>query len=588
MHATFLLHADEIRVATMKRVSISYLVRVALLLICNESLAFQHDANLITPSSGVMSLRHWRIAEDPSPGSVFHFPADSLWQPLHPNVGNKGSDQGNWLIGTDILITDSLNMQTPWGLFLSSLSTAYDVYWDGSRIAQNGIVGITDASEIPGSFNVNLVIPSHLMTVGKHTIVLRLSHHHAYSSWKWLYGDCAIGPYDAGLKNAFQSRYKTFFIIGILAIPFVINLFLYGARQRRTEHLLFALICLVVILDSVTSLVPAFADVSTTYIHWEVYAYQTFTLLFATLFPAFFVRVFSFPGKIMGGVLAVNVIIYLFFTNLASVFDILSLTVLVISSLIAAVAVQKRREGSIIIAIGLVAAWAAYYFGLAFDGMATVMVLCTSISIARQFVRKERAEKEAQLRSAQLETELLRKHINPHFLLNTLTSVIVYLRKDAASAIGLVEALADEFRMIMKISSLRQIPMKQEIELCRAHLTIMSYRKGGEYTLETVDCVEEENVPPMVFHTLIENGLTHGFETRMKGTFVLLRRSTPGSIQYVLTNNGEVGSDESRESTGVGLRYVKSRLEESYPNRWSIRSQQQAQGWETIIEIRNR
>jgi LytS/YehU family sensor histidine kinase len=278
----------------------------------------------------------------------------------------------------------------------------------------------------------------------------------------------------------------------------------------------------------------------------------------------------------------------LFFTNLGNVFNILSITVLITSSIITIWAIYKRREGSIIIFIGLAAAWAAYFFNFAFEGLAATMVICTSFSIARQFARKEKAEREAQLRSAHLENELLKKNINPHFILNTLTSIIVWLRKDPASAIKLIEALAEEFRIITQISALTKIPIRQEIELCNAHLKIMSYRKGADYRLETEGIEEEENVPPMIFHTLIENGLTHGYENKMCGVFTLQRKNDSNCIQYVLSNDGDFNSDEQKDSSGFGLRYIGSRLEESYPDRWKIISHRQLQGWETIIEIKDR
>jgi LytS/YehU family sensor histidine kinase len=145
------------------------------------------------------------------------------------------------------------------------------------------------------------------------------------------------------------------------------------------------------------------------------------------------------------------------------------------------------------------------------------MAISTSLTTARHLAGKERAEREAQLKAARLENELLRKNINPHFLLNTLTSIIVWLRKDSKSAIKLIEALAEEFRTILQVSALRRIPMKQEIDLCKAHLRIMSYRRGADYRLETSGLVEEEEIPPMIFHTLIENGLSHGYETKMQG-----------------------------------------------------------------------
>lgn len=213
--------------------------------------------------------------------------------------------------------------------------------------------------------------------------------------------------------------------------------------------------------------------------------------------------------------------------------------------------------------------------------------LFTTFSIARQFARKEKTEKEAQLKSARLENELLKKNINPHFVLNTLTSIIAWLRKDSASAIKLIEALAEEFRMINQVSALKLIPITQEIDLCNAHLKIMSYRKGADYKLETIDVDEKDIIPPMVFHTLVENGLTHGYDNKTAGTFKLQTIKNSESIKYILSNDGSFNLEDIKGSTGFGVKYIKSRLEESYPGKWNFYSNKSDEGWESIIEIRN-
>ena len=417
--------------------------------------------------------------------------------------------------------------------------------------------------------------------------MFRISNHNNYSSWKWFYGYIVIGKYDSLLQRIAQLYYQAFFITGILFIPFLFNLFLYVARKRKIEHLLFSIICLIVIMDSLTMMVPILLDTQTTFVYWQYYVYQLITLLFTVLLPTFFICLFSFPKKNIGVIIVTTLFIFLFFTNIENRINIMTLTVLIISSIITMWALYKRREESAIIFIGIIAAWAAYYFNFAFAGLATTMVICTSFSIARQFARKENAEREAQLKSARLENELLKKNINPHFVLNTLTSVIVWLRKDPSSAIKLIEALADEFRMINQISTLKLIPIGQEIDLCRAHLKIMSYRKGADYKLETIDIDEKDTVPPMIFHTLVENGITHGYEKKIAGTFKLQMIKNSNGIKYILTNDGDFNLEESKGSTGFGAKYIKARLEENYPNRWNFTSNKFDEGWESIIEIRN-
>lgn len=559
---------------------------VVLTLVGIDSFAAEVPYNSISTSIKSLQLKHWQIAKDPAPKEILKYPDPASWKPLVPSTENEKYSNSNWLIRTEINIRDTINKKTVLGLFPINFFTAYEIYWDGIKIAKNGIIGISKADEKAGKFNFNRPLPQHLVTVGKHTLIIRISNYHNYSSWKWFYGGVLIGRYDTVLEKIYRSNYQAFFVIGILFIPFLFNLFLYFARKSRPEHLLFSLICLLVIVDSGTILFPNFIETPTTFVHWEIITWQIITLLFTALFPAFFIYLFSLAKKIIWVIIATDLIIYFFFTNIVNVFAVMSPTVLIMSSMITLWALYKRREESIIIFIGLLVAWTAYYFDFAFAGLATTMVICTSISIARQFARKESAEREALLRSAHLENELLKKNINPHFILNTLTSIIVWLRKDPNSAIKLIEALAEEFRMINQISALKQIPISREIDLCKAHLKIMSYRKGADYKMEILDIDEEDTIPPMIIHTLVENGLTHGFENKIAGAFKLQMIKNSECIKYILTNDGEFNSEEAKGSTGFGAKYIKGRLEESYPKRWKFISNRLTDGWETIIEIR--
>jgi sensor histidine kinase YesM len=566
---------------------VSIFIIIILSVVSLESAATETQSNIISSLSESIQLKHWQIAIDAEPQNTPQFPADSLWQLVGPSLDIDEYNEGNWILRTNIVISDSLNSNFILGIFPINFVTAYEIYWDGVKIAQNGELGINKTDEKAGRYDFNIALPPDLETRGEHTLILRISNHNNYSSWKWLYGDIIIGNYNFLLKKIFRFYYQAFFVIGILFIPFLFNLFLYIGRKRKTEHLLFSLICFIVILDSATFLVPTLIDTGTTFVYWEYFTYRLITILFTILFPAFFIYLFSFPKIIIGLILAINLIIYIFFANPGNVFNLMTVTVLIISTMITIWALYKRQEESIIIFIGLIAAWAAYFFSIAFAGLATTMVICTSFSIARQFAKKEQTEKDAQLKSANLENDLLRKNINPHFILNTLTSVIVWLRKDPNSAIKLIEALAEEFRMINQISALKQISIQQEIDLCKTHLKIMSYRKGADYKMETLDVDVQDTIPPMIFHTLVENGLTHGYENKTSGTFKLRRIKNSDYIQYILSNDGDFNSDESKGSTGFGAKYIKGRLEESYPNRWKFISNKLPQGWESFIEIRN-
>lgn len=385
-----------------------------------------------------------------------------------------------------------------------------------------------------------------------------------------------------------RVSYLAIFLAGILFVPFLFNLFLYFARKRKTEHLLFSLICLLVIVETAVTQLIILSNRISTYSNFKYFISQVIALLFSILLPMFFLYVFSLSKKIIIAIIGLNLFVFLVFTDMVNILKTMSATMLVLSSIITVWALILKRDESIVILFGLIISWIAYILDFEFASLAAIMVVCTSFSTARQFARKEKEEKEAQFRAIQLENQLLKKNINPHFLLNTLQSIMVWMKKDPKTAIRLVEAFAEEFRTIMQASPLQKITVKEEVDLCHTHLEIMNCCKGADFKLVTIGLIADENIPPMVFHTLLENGLTHGYEDNLNGTFTLVRENLPDSIRYIFSNDGDYEGDEPKGKVGFGTHYIKSRLEESYPGRWNFVSNKTEEGWETVITIKDK
>jgi LytS/YehU family sensor histidine kinase len=201
--------------------------------------------------------------------------------------------------------------------------------------------------------------------------------------------------------------------------------------------------------------------------------------------------------------------------------------------------------------------------------------------------QRDRDYHQAQLHAARLELDLLKKHIQPHFLLNSLNSIIAWLEEDPSTAATLVQALAEELRLLLKSTTEKSVPLSEEVSLCRAHLRVMGLRYGKDYELRQEGGMDSLTVPPLVIHTLVENGLTHGYRDRDRGTFVLRAEKTAEGTRLVLLNDGAVGEGDEGRKVGTGLRYVQSRLEELYPSRWALASGPVEGGWQVTIDVRS-
>ncbi|MEO0901185.1 MAG: histidine kinase, partial [Bacteroidota bacterium] len=191
------------------------------------------------------------------------------------------------------------------------------------------------------------------------------------------------------------------------------------------------------------------------------------------------------------------------------------------------------------------------------------------------------------IQSTRLRLELLKKNIQPHFLMNTLTSLIDWVEETPKKGVLFIEALAKEFDLFNQIENETLIPITQEIELCRTHLEIMEYRKEVKYHWEEEGTNPEEKIPPGILHTMLENGITHSLPLEDNSVrFKLIYASKDGYKSYTfLTYAKNVRESNTLKKEGTGIKYIKARLTESYNTKWDFTSNPTNHGWKSCIKI---
>lgn len=563
-----------------------FLLLLLLILVPNALCFSQSGPLLLSSDQFVKTGSRWEITLDPfNDDALFSIP-DTSWIVFN---GEEQYSTGNWILRTQVIIEDSSVLNKVIGVFLKYFISAYEVYWDGNRVLKRGELGLNSGEQQEGTMYAQAILKPEFLSIGTHSLFLRISNHTDYTNWKWFNGTITIGDYEKELRRDFEFGYMVFLTVGILLIPFFLNLYLYIARGGVTEHLLFCIVCLVTLIDRVVLQIPLYMELPANYVHIMMYTFYTSRVLRSILFPWYFLHLFNLPkpAYIIIGFIVVNVTLAVGFFTHTQIPHWMTVVLLVESAAVTLWAYREKRQGWYIIALGIIVASILVALQFRYMGAGSVLAIFSVFVFGRKYVEKENEEQRAKLRAARIENEMLKKSINSHFLLNSLTSVIVWLRKNPREGIKLVEALAEEYRAISRISGTDLIPFSQELALCKNHLVIMGFRHGVQYTLETRNIDENEKVPPLLFHTIIENGITHGNCSKGTVTFVIERKKKKESTQYIIKHNCGIERERKSDSTGLGMKYIKLRLEESYPNRWSLRSQKYKDGWKTIIELRS-
>jgi hypothetical protein len=213
-------------------------------------------------------------------------------------------------------------------------------------------------------------------------------------------------------------------------------------------------------------------------------------------------------------------------------------------------------------------------------------ILVAMIAAIALRLRAERLQaRDTRLLAARMEIELLKKSLQPHFLMNTLTALSQVIEEKPAAAVRLIDDLAVEFRSLARFSAEKSVLIGEELALCRAHLGVMSARTDRAWKLEAAGIDATASIPPALFLTLIENGFSHQRARLDETTFTLRAERTGERVRYIFYSPGTVTPEGERVVGGTGLRYICARLEESFQGAWKLTQGAVPGGWETVIDL---
>jgi two-component system, LytTR family, sensor histidine kinase AlgZ len=154
----------------------------------------------------------------------------------------------------------------------------------------------------------------------------------------------------------------------------------------------------------------------------------------------------------------------------------------------------------------------------------------------------------------------LQSRIRPHFLFNTLNTALSLVRHDPLRAEGVLEDLAELFRVALTDKG-EAATLMEEVELARRYLAIEQIRFGKRLriTWELDPAANLARVPPLLLQPLVENAVRHGVEPAPDGGMIRIRTRVKRGRAVVSIDN-TVPDAAGNPGHGMALANVRERL----------------------------
>lgn len=197
-----------------------------------------------------------------------------------------------------------------------------------------------------------------------------------------------------------------------------------------------------------------------------------------------------------------------------------------------------------------------FYFRSEKEITNVVMELISGLStmISNQLEIAE-ADKAYQL-AKEAEIMALQAQISPHFLFNTLNTIVSLVRIDPTKARKLLISLSHYLRQNLSVTTHSMTTLEQEIKHTKAYLSIEEARFVDK--LEVIYDLDDrallQNIPPLTLQPLVENSIKHGFKDKENNCTVKITvKEINNFICVKVEDNGQGMSNERAEQIGKAL-----------------------------------
>jgi two-component system LytT family sensor kinase len=197
-----------------------------------------------------------------------------------------------------------------------------------------------------------------------------------------------------------------------------------------------------------------------------------------------------------------------------------------------------------------------------------VLVFATTVADAANRLQRIALE-ESRLREmlGRARLDALQSQLRPHFLANTLNTVLVLIRgHETEEAAAVVESLGELLNRSLDGEADNEVSLADELDLVRSYVSIERVRFGDRLRLET-DVSPDTlacSVPNMLLLPLVENAVTHVGESPRDLTIRIAARASETDLRVEVSDNGPGVSDHGRKGHGIGLGNTRRRLEQLY------------------------
>ncbi len=203
-----------------------------------------------------------------------------------------------------------------------------------------------------------------------------------------------------------------------------------------------------------------------------------------------------------------------------------------------------------------------FFVSMVFD--TPIILVWVSIYILWHYIEFTNTEeiKKVKLENVikELQLKTIKSQINPHFIFNALNSIRALVDENPVRSRQAITELSNILRSSIQVDKLEVTTLEKELSIVKDYLALEYIRFADRLEVEYAvdDNTMQNQVPPMMLQTLVENAIKHGLNKQPGNCLIKIISKFENNKHLLQVQN--TGQLNPNEQDGFGLQSTRERL----------------------------
>jgi two-component system, LytTR family, sensor kinase len=215
-----------------------------------------------------------------------------------------------------------------------------------------------------------------------------------------------------------------------------------------------------------------------------------------------------------------------------------------------------------------------------------VLAVASSIYLMLTWLKERDRNKAIMQNQNKIKLKYLKNQIQPHFFFNTLNNLYALSLESSNKVPDVIIKLSNLMEYVLyDIDGTKFVPLIKEIDYIQNYIEIEKLRfQNVEVRINLETDIENVNIPPLLFISLIENAFKHGGINNENLKIKITFRVINSQLEFEILNNFVI-SPTLKNKKGIGLSNTKKRLKLIFKHNFSIQQKIKLNFYSIKIQI---